>query len=91
MGARENECQISQNLYILGKARFLLEGGQGIYEFFLRKKVFKNFFCPPTSLNRLMYDFSEIPKQKLLTLPPANVSKTKITGSARFLITVPVC
>ena len=29
MGARENECQISQNLYILGKARFLLRRGGG--------------------------------------------------------------
>ena len=29
MGARENECQISQNLYILGKARFLLRRGRG--------------------------------------------------------------
>ena len=29
MGAREKECQISQNLYILGKARFLLRRGRG--------------------------------------------------------------
>ena len=29
MGARENECQISQNLYILGEARFLLRRGGG--------------------------------------------------------------
>ena len=35
---------------------------------------------PPTFWNGLIYDPSEIPKQKHLTLPP-HLSKTKITGS----------
>ena len=51
----------------LGKVLFLLRGGvgRGILEIFCEKSR-----GPPTSQNGLMYDPSQIPTQKHLTLPP---------------------
>ena len=50
-----------------GKVRCFIGGGgrPGILEFFSEKSR-----SPPTSWNRLMYDRSEIRKEKLLNLPP---------------------
>ena len=54
---------------LLGKVHFLLGVGgwvgRGILEIFCEKSR-----GPPTSQNGLMYDPSQIPTQKHLTLPP---------------------